>query len=295
MMTSMALTVLALIGSQVSAQMVQVDSTEMTLVSETVSFPMVSGIQFDTNTFTWTSVEGEIVVGDMDVDMETGTYGSAGDSVYGGYGFDTTGTYGTYGPVGTASTENYYPYSITLSTESGTTVDGMVSPLTASILTVSMANDRCRSAAELSVTMDLILEIDPDCVFEWITRFEVGSSTREVILQTINDSLPGRVNLGQFIPDNTSFFMADDNSDGSAVNVFRDTVSITTENLLAIASLLNAPVCVPTYSECTQGLECCDVGAICMKKNEFYSQCRPADSPFARDMCMCPCDRPERS
>jgi hypothetical protein len=44
----------------------------------------------------------------------------------------------------------------------------------ASILTVS--GQRCRSATELRVNMDL--EIDSDCVLEWITRFEVGSSTR---------------------------------------------------------------------------------------------------------------------
>jgi hypothetical protein len=49
---------------------------------------------------------------------------------------------------------------------------------------------------------------------------------------------------------------------------------------------LNAPVCVPTYSECNSDLACCSVDDICMKKSEFYSQCRPADQPFTQDMCM---------
>lgn len=283
------LTTLLVTGT--ASQMVEVDSSSMVLVEDAVAFPTVSGFKLDMDTFTWTAEEGTIVIGEMDMEMNTEVsmmYGNTGS--YGSYGSSETGSYGNAKDV-----MEFVPYSVTLSTESAITVDGLASPLTASILSVSINDERCRSAAELRVNMDLILEIDSDCVLEWITRFEVGSSTREVMLQTINASLPGSVNLSQFVPENTAFFMGDTKSDGSSVNVFNEVVSISMEDLVSIAALLNAPVCAPTYSECNDALECCSDDDVCMDKNEFYSQCRPADQPFPQDMCMCPCDRPQRS
>jgi hypothetical protein len=113
------------------------------------------------------------------MDMETSPmYGDVGDAGY------TYGSYGSYGSIrdwivwrderddGVRSLQRHIEHRSTIS------VDGSVSPLTASILTVSTGNAWCRSAAELRVNMDLIMEIDSDCVLKWITRFEVGSSTR---------------------------------------------------------------------------------------------------------------------
>jgi hypothetical protein len=48
--------------------------------------------------------------------------------------------------------------------------------------------------------MDLIMEIDSDCVLSG-SRVSRWDRQRVVILQTINDSLPSRVNLSQFVPE----------------------------------------------------------------------------------------------
>jgi hypothetical protein len=169
------LTMMAALFGTAAAQMVQIDSTSMTLVEKnTVTFPTVGGFEFEMDTFTWTSEDGNVVVGDMGMDMETSPmYGDVGDAGYGTYG-----SYGSYGSIMTGSygetneMMEYVPYSVTLSTESTISVDGSVSPLTASILTLSTGNARCRSAAELRVNMDLIMEIDSDLSGSHVSRWD---------------------------------------------------------------------------------------------------------------------------
>jgi hypothetical protein len=94
-----------------------------------------------------------------------------------------------------------------------------------------------------------------------------------VILQTINDGLPSRVNLSQFVPEKPHFM--GDTPDGSSVNVFKEIVSISKEDLVSIAALLNAPV--PTYSECNSDLACCSVDDICEEKRVLFSM--PSGGP----------------
>jgi hypothetical protein len=283
-----------LVINTVVAQPIDIESTAATMITTMVTFPSVGGINFETDTFNWSTVSGDVVVG-MDDEMTAG-YGNT-DTGYGygnggmGYGYEDGGVDMKI----VTNIMRYVPYEIVMSTHNTVNVDGLIAPLTASIKTVSLNNARCRSTAEISATMDFIMEIDPDCVFTWVTRFHVGSSTREVLVQTLNDSLPMRVNLSQFIPENASFFEVEQMSDGSVMNVFTDTVSISAEDLASMAALLNSSVCVPSFSQCNADIECCEEGQICMVKNEFYSQCRPTDQPFEPEMCMCPCERPLRA
>jgi hypothetical protein len=48
----------ALFGTGAAAQMVQIDSTSMTLVEKNCRLPTVDGFEFEMDTFTWTSEDG---------------------------------------------------------------------------------------------------------------------------------------------------------------------------------------------------------------------------------------------
>lgn len=47
----------------------------------------------------------------------------------------------------------------------------------------------------------------------------------------------------------------------------------------ASPSLASLPKCVPTWDRCSEGHECCDSSARCLRKNAHYAQCRDASRP----------------
>jgi hypothetical protein len=189
-------------------------------------------------------------------------------------------------------------------------------PVLAALTRSVSTDDMCRSFLELGASLEVVMEIDPVCVVTWVTRFELGSDSPAMLSETVAGRLGATTRLSQLVPQGSAYF-AVDGDDGSIYNVFADTLSVRSRDLVGIADLLSTGLCVATYQQCAPGIACCSPDDECIYKNEYYSQCRPGggeapstpppaptpgpeggrDVPDAPECpkCACVCGRPART